>query len=429
MRSDGRLGRRIRRLRLAAGLTQHDLAAPDYTHAYVSQIESGRRDPSPAALEHFARKLGIGVEQLQTGRPPDLEERLELELQEARRMASAGEIEPAESTYETVHKEANRYALPRLIARALQGKAMCAELGGDLDAAISLYQQAEQALVGEPFTERVDAIAGQTRCLQSRGDTRTSVYMLEQALETLERQGLTDPGALVRLHTSLVAAYWERGAYERSAASAEEALRLAPQTKEPERLASMHLNVARVLLDQGRTKDAHDSLRQAEQLYREMDMQSHVADCHHSRGFILAREGKLDEAEAELEEALNVYRTIDLPLREARSTIELARIKRQRGDSDQAEGLLERALELTGSRDWIEIAEANRELALCRKDKDAGAAEKLLRSAAELFQKSEEQTEYAATCRLLGDLLMDNGDVASAAEAFRQGVTAIEERL
>src|SRR3990170_2071065 len=118
LRTDGRLGRRIRRLRTAAGLTQHDLAAPDYTHAYVSQIESGRRDPSAAALAHFAGKLNIGIEELQTGRPPDLQERLELELQEARRMASAGKIDDAEQTYQAVHKEATRYDLPRHIAKA-----------------------------------------------------------------------------------------------------------------------------------------------------------------------------------------------------------------------------------------------------------------------------------------------------------------------
>lgn len=429
MRSDGRLGRRIRRLRTAAGLTQHDLAAPDYTHAYVSQIESGRRDPSPAALEHFARKLGIGVEQLQTGRPPDLQERLELQVQDARRMASAGNISDADEAYESVHKQATRYDLPRLVAKALQGRALCAELRGDLDEAIELYQKAESALADEPLTARVDAIAGQTRCLQARGDTRTSVYMLEQAMEALERQKLTDPSALVRLHTSLVAAYFERGAYERAAASAEEALRLAPKTNDPERLASMHMNVARVLLDQGRADDAHDSLRQAEQLYRELDMQSHVADCHHSRGFILAREGKLDEAETELEQALEVYRTIDTPLREARSTTELARLKRLRGDIAAAEELLKRALDLAGERASIEVAEANRELALCREDTDPTEAEKLLRSAAEMFKKSEEQAAYAATCRLLGDLLLGNGDPTAAAEAFRDGVVAVEERL
>ena len=429
MASDGKLGRRLRKLRTAAGLTQHDLAAPDYTHAYVSQIESGRRDPSPAALQHFARKLGIGVEELETGRPPDLEDRLELELQEARRDAAAGQIERARSAYESAQKQAGRYALPRHVSKALVGRALCAELSGRLEDAVALYEDAEKILDGQAPTTKVDALAGRTRCLQMLGDTRTSVYLLEQALESLERQKLTDPGALMRLHTSLVAAYFERGAYERAYASAEEALALAPKTDDPERLASMHLNVARVLLDQGRTDDAHDSLRRAEELFRELDMKSHIAGCHHSRGYILNREGKLDEAESELEKALAVFRTLEMPLREARSTIELARVKRIRDDIDGAEKMLERALELLGEMDAIEVAEARRELAMCRKDADPASAEELLRSAAELFERSEERSEFAATRRLLGDLLLERGDVEAAAQAYRDGIVAVEERL
>ena len=429
MASDGRVGRRIRKLRTAAGLTQHDLAAPDYTHAYVSQIESGRRDPSPAALEHFARRLGVGVEELQTGRPPDLDERLALELQDARRMAAAGRIDAADDAYASVQKQAGRYALTRHVAGALQGRALCAELRGELDHAIELFEEAEKTLDNEPATSKIDAIAGRARCLQTRGDTRTSVYLLEQAMETLERQQLNDPGSLLRLHTSLVAAYFERGAYERAAASAETALALAPRTKDPERVAGMHVNVARVLLDQGRISDAHDSLRRAEELFRELDLRSNVADCHHSRGFMLSRQGELEEAEAELMKALEVFQTIETPLREARSTNELARIKRLRGDGKGAEELLRRALDLAGKQASIEVAEARRELALCRQDEDPAEAEKLLRKAAEFFHKSEERAEYAATCRLLGDLRSANGDLEGAAKAFREGILAVEERL
>ena len=48
------LGPRMRRLRLARGMTQKELAAPRYSYAYVSTIESGRRNPSKEAIEHFA---------------------------------------------------------------------------------------------------------------------------------------------------------------------------------------------------------------------------------------------------------------------------------------------------------------------------------------------------------------------------------------
>ncbi len=50
---------RIRRARLAAGLTQQQLAADRYTKAYVSALENGLSRPSMAALTYFAERLGL----------------------------------------------------------------------------------------------------------------------------------------------------------------------------------------------------------------------------------------------------------------------------------------------------------------------------------------------------------------------------------
>ncbi|MFN2586660.1 MAG: helix-turn-helix domain-containing protein [Actinomycetota bacterium] len=59
-----RVGRRLRELRLAAGLTQAELAGRRFSHAYVSVLEAGRREPSKATVEYFARRLGVAVEEL-----------------------------------------------------------------------------------------------------------------------------------------------------------------------------------------------------------------------------------------------------------------------------------------------------------------------------------------------------------------------------
>ena len=53
------IGSRLRRERLRAGLTQAQLSEGRYTKAYVSAIEHGLAKPSMAALNHFARRLGI----------------------------------------------------------------------------------------------------------------------------------------------------------------------------------------------------------------------------------------------------------------------------------------------------------------------------------------------------------------------------------
>src|SRR6266566_7330664 len=53
------LGRRVREARKSLGLTQQELAAPQFGKAYVSAIERGTVRPSLKALDFFAGRLGI----------------------------------------------------------------------------------------------------------------------------------------------------------------------------------------------------------------------------------------------------------------------------------------------------------------------------------------------------------------------------------
>lgn len=53
------IGERIKRARVAAGLTQQQLAAPRYSKAYISALEHGQSRPSMAALTFLAERLGL----------------------------------------------------------------------------------------------------------------------------------------------------------------------------------------------------------------------------------------------------------------------------------------------------------------------------------------------------------------------------------
>src|SRR2546426_6204596 len=63
------VGARIRSLRTAKGLTQAQLAEPQYTKAYISMLESGRTRASMKALEHIAGVLGVKPADLLGGAP------------------------------------------------------------------------------------------------------------------------------------------------------------------------------------------------------------------------------------------------------------------------------------------------------------------------------------------------------------------------
>lgn len=59
------VGRNIRRLRTAAGLTQESLAAKTgLSSVYISGIERGGRNPSAVVMAELAQALGVDVREL-----------------------------------------------------------------------------------------------------------------------------------------------------------------------------------------------------------------------------------------------------------------------------------------------------------------------------------------------------------------------------
>jgi transcriptional regulator with XRE-family HTH domain len=65
MADDVRLfvGRNVKRLRMAAGLTQAGLAERmGVDRAYVSGLEQGQRNPTVLTLWHISKALGVGLQ-------------------------------------------------------------------------------------------------------------------------------------------------------------------------------------------------------------------------------------------------------------------------------------------------------------------------------------------------------------------------------
>jgi tetratricopeptide (TPR) repeat protein len=58
------IGHRLRQARLAAGLTQQQLAGDRYTKAYISALENGIAKPSMAALNYLAPRLGKSASEM-----------------------------------------------------------------------------------------------------------------------------------------------------------------------------------------------------------------------------------------------------------------------------------------------------------------------------------------------------------------------------
>jgi tetratricopeptide (TPR) repeat protein len=426
---DSMIGTRLKRLRVAKGLTQKELASPSYTHAYVSIIESGRRQPSRTALEHFAGKLGVGVEELVTGRSPDLVARLELQLHDARIALSEGRGDEADAVFITVANRSKQLDLPRLEARAEEARGLLLERRGDPEQALEHYQRAEEILNAEPPTALAEAVTGKARCFEALGDVRYAIHLLETLLATIDRQGINDPSALVQVHASLLDAYLEAGLHERAARSADELERLAPKVDDPLRLARMHIHVAHIYLVQGNIEDAHRSLERAEDHYRQLNLKAEMGYAYLAHGYIYNREGDLSKARSELEAALEIFEETGDEKHVTRTLNELARVERLEGRTERAVSLLERSIARLGDADAPILAWAHRELGLALAERDTSQAEKHLREAIELYERAEETVDIAVSYRALGDLLIARGEERAGYEAYRTGIVALEPRL
>jgi tetratricopeptide (TPR) repeat protein len=423
------VGTRLRRLRHARGLTQRQLGEPRYTHAYVSTIEAGRRRPSREALEHFASKLGVEVDELLTGRTPGLETELRLRLQEARIAISDGRFDGAERELEQIGREARRHALHRLEARAEEIRGLWLQRSGRPEEALERYQRAEELLRDEPPTSRADAVHGKSVCFGALGDVRYSVFILESLLDEIERAGLKDPDALARVHAALLYWYLDLGLMRNAAESAGELERLAPRIEDTGRIAQMHMNVARQYLADGRVEDATASLQRAEDAYTSLGLQTERGGAYLARGYVLLRQGELEDARRQLEKAQTIFERTGNDKDLTRSLNELARLARLEGDVPGARALLERSIALLGTSDDPELAYAHLELGRVLAEVEPSGAEKHLRVAVEIYERTEQAIGLAVSYRALGDVLRAGGDDAAGSEAYRTGILAVEPLL
>jgi tetratricopeptide (TPR) repeat protein len=423
------LGMRLRRLRLSKGLTQRELGAPRYTHAYVSTIEAGRRRPSRAALEHFASKLDVGVEELVTGRTPDLEARLRVELHEARLAISSGDAEAAEARLRRATRESRRIGAHRLEAQAEEIRGLSLHRAGRPDEALAHYDRALELLRDDPPAARADATDGKAACVSALGDVRYAIFLLETLLDEIDRSSIPDPQALARVHAGLVYTYLDAGLYRKAAASAAELDRLAPRIEDPARIAQLHMNVARQYLAERRVQDATASLQRAEDAYRQLGMLTEAGGAALARGYVLSREGDLAGARRELERALDVFERTANTADMTRALNELARVTRRQGSRREAVALLERSIELLADGDAPILAWARLELGRTLAGEDDARAHKELDAAIELYARTEQPIGLAVAAGALADLLERRGDRTAAIETYRSALDAVEPLL
>ena len=421
------LSARLRDLRVQAGLTKTALAKPRYTVSYVSQIESGRRTPSPEATEFFAGQLGVSPHYLATGIPEDIEEQLSYRLEEARAALRDGRASEANDLSNSVAAQAEEYDLSALRYR---GKLLAAEAlaqQGRMPEAIDAYEEALEFDL--PERDKALAVVGLARAYRTVGDLAYAAQLVETFLGRGER-GPLDPSLAAELHSVLVSIYFERGDVTAAERAARRALAAASHGGSLELRAKTYWYAARVLSENRNWAEALEYSTRARVLMEELDDRHNVARLHNAYAFLC-----LEVEPPRVEEAKEHLDRAEAFLSGEAARGEIAYIHEERGRIAMLLGRPEEALKwavrgLEGANpDQLETARClflkGRALAALARSDEARAA---LRKAASAFAGKGARQQEASCWRELGELDLAEGKLEAAVQAFRSGLETLDHR-
>lgn len=206
-------GRRLRKLRLARGLSQTALAGDGMSTGYLSRLESGARQPTERAVAHLAERLGI--------QPADFEDPAGGSLANALSLAaSTGSEHAMETLREALAAEGHES--PVLRWQALWQLARQQRVQGDHAGERELLEELVRLGDEVGLTElRVRGLTRLARCLRSLGEIPPALDACVTAHRLARESGLTvDDRAAVLL--ALVSVEAEAGRMPDARAHADE---------------------------------------------------------------------------------------------------------------------------------------------------------------------------------------------------------------
>ena len=421
---DEELGPRLKRLRVAAGLSQTQLAGDNLSPSYVSLIESGRRRPTYEVASLLADRLGCSVTMILEGREPASIQAASLALNLAALSLGDGRAEEAREKYQALVDDET---LSRDMRDDAQfGLARALENLGDLDGAIAelspLYERALDGSTGLPVTTVAIRLC---HCSLEAGDLHRAVDVGERALAVAETRGLVGTDDHLRLAATVMAAYFERGDLVHASAFADRWLPVAERVGSRTGQGSIYWNAAIVAEARGDIEQAARYSSRALAHLSEGDDTRDLCRLRVACAWLWLRldEPLVDRAVAELDRARPDLERWGSPLDLAHWCTARSQAELLRGDPEAAVRFAREALGRLTPKNDIENCQARITLgdalyAAARGDEALAAYHDAANELATLSAG-----RFAAECwRALGDRLMRDAEPADAADAYRRAL-------
>ena len=430
--SGGRLGDRVRLLRVAAGLTQTELAGDRFSKEYVSQIERGKTRPTAETIEWLAARLDVDPAFLASGISTDERGRVEALLARAEALTEGYRYREAIEAYEEARAAVAATNSAELDVRVRVGEAWARVQEGDARTALDLLQHARALAEGSLFSDvdRADVLFRMGVCRWTLSSISTAIQLFDEALALCDRSGLPCDGLRSDIHHWRSRCHRRQRDFEAAREDAERALELAQGVDDRRKMADAYFQASLVAERTGHWVLSRSYAEQAKQLFQELDDERTVGRLLNNLGGLSLLLGKPEQAIDQLKAAFSVALDVDSQADAGQAVNGLATVHLHLGDWEQAAAHARQALQLLEGRDDFlgEIGMAH--LMLGRALLELGRldeAEASFRAADAVFEQHESASHRAGAWVALGDLAARRGDEAEAARLYRLAAETLQD--
>jgi len=427
-----RLGERLRQLRVAAGLTQSELAGARFSKEYVSQIERGKTRPARETVEWLAERLGVDPDFLANGVTADQRGRVETALARAEALGEANRNEEAIAAFEDGRTAVLATGLPELEVRLLCGEAQARGRIGELREAIGQLNRARSLAEGPEFSdvERADVLYRLGVCRYQLSSIQTALALFNEALKLADGSGFPCD----QLRASIL--HWRSRCYRRqrdleaAREDVERALELAQSLDNPRALAELYFQASLLAEREGHWILARTYAERAKGYYEDLADRANVGRLLNNLGGLNYLLGKPDESITFLKDAFRAALDVGNDADAGQIVASLAHVHLGCGDAKLAEEQAHQALRLLDGRvDFLE-AIGSSQLILGRALIEQGRldeAEEFLAEADGSFEQVASVNRRAGVWVAQGDLAARRGDDRQAALLYRKAAEALQD--
>jgi HTH-type transcriptional regulator, quorum sensing regulator NprR len=431
-----RVGTNIREVRTKLGMTQAQLAAPEFSISYISAIERGKIRPSLKALSILARRLDVPLTFLLEGSPSGAAEaravgyspadsgpdqKIDVDLLQASVLIQQGDYKQAEEMVAPIQPERittdQVYRLYLLRGQIHLGAGEYQEAVVDLRSAVS---QGE-GLNDSEYIERARNLLGKAYY---------SLYNYTLAMENhlrcnsaIESGQISDPFFSLDVYSNLANDYFRLGDLEKAVAFYHRALELLDgMGQDSKSFAQKYMDVSQHYKSVGKLTMARDYAMQSLALYEMRDEQRLVGLVHQRLGRTLEKQNNLDAAEAEYRKAIEIERDLNDEVAASTCLTSLAELLLKRGNREEAEKEAQEALTFArASNDAQTQGQALIALAQIRHQAgDFAAADTLFSQALDLLENSQSHEIAASAYFRYANMLEERGDVQRSLGAIKK---------